>query len=466
MNLKEVGQIVWLGLGLTPRLSRLVFRKYSTTSSLKHTSAYLIAHIAENISYSVIGNKLFKQRSISIAAYLISISIRILMRDCKDFEIWYSMMKTQTMNSYFTEGGNLALEAYKSVSRPTNFSEKYEIIKSAAYGSNIRLLEEILLNQAWASECPGFVEFIRGLIKFNLSSPEWIDEFVLSKKKYESSIKFSSRDNSEILPEFYHNVRNFLSRSEMSLIFREVTLLDERDTTTYDDRSLCIGSVVVLVSCDTVYFEIFIKSFLSSLRRHNKKNLVKVILVTGSDFLPETTSVLIEEITRVDVNCIIEVQPTEYNPGLFSSVVRFLSAEVTSDLFGADVVILDVDLSVDFCLDDYFESSSCDVYCVVHDDVSVPWARYNASFFYFKRNRDAMSIIRLSSAYSNSMLKRHGGWTLDQTSLVLAVEFYVSIGRTISIGRIPQAIIIRWSANTPAHLYRDRSQSKLNVLKQ
>jgi hypothetical protein len=466
MNLKEIGTIVWLGLGLIPRLLRISFHGYKSTSSIKYTAAYVTAYIAESVSYSRIGNRFFKQRAIRIAAYLVSISTYLLRGGCKDFEIWFSMMKTQTMNSYFIEGASIACEVYKlSISRPTNFFQKQEIVKSAAYGSNICLLEEIISNQSWVGECPGFQEFIRGIVKFNLNSSDWVDQLALSKQKYEASILFTGRDGSRELPEFYHNVRNFLSRPAVNMIFQRVATLENQDFLAGDNSNLVMRPLLVLVSCDEAYFVIFITNFINSFRRNNN-NLVKIILVKGAGSLSEATVAMIEKITNGDSKCTIEVQETEHNPGLVSSLERFLSAEITSEIFETDVVILDVDLSVDFCLNDYFKGSIHDISCVVNHEVSVPWARYNAGIFYFKRNRNALNVIRLNAAYSNSILSRNGGWTLDQSSLMLAIEFYISIGEFISIGSIPRAIPIRWSANTPPHLYRDRSQSKLNVLKQ
>ena len=448
------------------RVFTLVYFGYRSTRSIKYTVSILLVRLAGLVSHSDFGNKIFKHRARNVAAYLVSKSTSLLGKQYQAFDLFYSMMVTQTRNSFFREGSQLASQVYgMSLSHSIDFSQKYEIVKSAAYDSNIRLLEEIASNDSWTGCHPGFSNFIRGIIQFSFKSPGWSDQFQLSKEKYESSLLDDIIKTNTELPEMYHNSRNFLCSRHVEQVFLDVELLgtEHPEPNVFLDKS--VREMLVLVSCDETYFLIFIDNFMKNLRKHNK-NLVIIILVKDSGSLTELTKKIIEELISADSKCIIELRITEFNPGLLSSLERFISAEATSNSYNSDVLIVDIDLSIDFCLNDYFMSATHDISCVIHHGVCVPWARYNAGVFHFRRTSDALNIIRLSIAYANRMLSDNGGWTLDQSALTLAIHFYSSIGRCVVIRNISPTIPMRWSAKTPYEFYRKRARGKLEIMRQ
>ncbi len=287
-----------------------------------------------------------------------------------------------------------------------------------AYSGDYDLLYRMLGVIRTRVDTDALAKLIEGILKFSKNEIGWINELSESSSAYHN--KFVEGTEKSALMRFSQNY-HYEDEYWPSLKAAISPFVDSNEYR-------IDNSIIVLVSCDYSYFEIFSKYFCKRIRKKNSHTIL--FFVVARDL--EEVSKIVTFARQLEQYGDIEVYPKigvhdEYKHdvdfGLLASVERFIIANDVMRKRKTSVLILDIDLDSNFSIQALVRGLKSDVSFAVDSAAVVPWGRYSAGICYFKYSNISLTFLLLVKVYIQFALNERGEWTLDQTAAAVVIDY-------------------------------------------
>jgi hypothetical protein len=125
----------------------------------------------------------------------------------------------------------------------------------------------------------------------------------------------------------------------------------------------------------------------------------------------------------------------------------------------SNLVILDIDLKIDFAVTELFVNSENCVSLPMCWS-GVPWGRYAAGLTYFPYSNFSIYFLNLMKEYFSFALKHGPQWTLDQATFAVVVEYVRSKHINFQLHDIGIELYLKATRTTPMRLRGAKNRAK------
>lgn len=285
---------------------------------------------------------------------------------------------------------------------------RFNMMLAAAYDANLEILEKMLTCAEFIPSSPGASQYLEALIAYGSASSGWEDKLRACRQAFGRLDKDSGP-----IPEYVEHASNYFDRQH----WEETLRTSFRDPATYPDLNREVDTVV-LVSCDLSYFLIWSEHFCKSLRRQSV-NVIHFALVNDADSDRAEALRHSKKLQRFGPIRLSYHSANGANPGLLSSVYRFMIASDIMREVRCNVVIADIDSSFPsgFVLDRVVRNMSAEIGFTLNERCFVPWARMNAGLCGFRYSGNSLSFLNSLKAYLRMAMDNGASWTIDQAAI-------------------------------------------------
>lgn len=191
------------------------------------------------------------------------------------------------------------------------------------------------------------------------------------------------------------------------------------------------SDLVILISMDTKFLKAYGPYLFFIANALQKYHFHFHIIGNDSHGSVEESTKLFDAIRRfrgqdgIKPSFSYEPSPRVPSPRTYYACGRYLIADKVMNMFGADVYIMDADLTIDKDPKSYFEAlKKFDVALPMMDAVMgvSPWRRFMAGNVYVKNNDNGMNFINTVKRYILNNIDKDNSWMLDQNALDYAFE--------------------------------------------
>jgi glycerol-3-phosphate cytidylyltransferase-like family protein len=337
-------------------------------------------------------------------------------------------------------GGSVDLDA----------DQRFTMIMSAAYSGDLELLTQMRDARTFLPPVPGLLEYVEALLALDSGGRSWMRWFSDCRKTFDSS-----QPESQLKPEYVEQASNFFDPDLTDSVFRQA--IGRLDRSVVVPRS---QRAKLIVSCDVLYFSIFSEFFCSNVRKLSSIPIHIVVVVVNQD---DRASAL-QQWRKLQYLSDIEIElvqvPDDVAVGVFSSTARFLAASKTMRKFGMDVIVSDIDLKIDFDVEDIFSNLRSSIGLPRFDACLVPWARLNAGLAFFRSSPMSLMFLSLLAAYLEFAIRNGANWTLDQAALYVTWTFCREHDYDFTIEDVGLVITTSASRRVPRRLRKRKFEAK------
>ena len=285
---------------------------------------------------------------------------------------------------------------------------RFNMMLAAAYDANLEILEKMLTYAQFIPSSPGARQYLEALIGYGSGASDWEDKLRACRRAFERLDKAPGP-----IPEYVEHASNYFHRPHWEATLRT----SFRHPAAYPDLNREVETIV-LVSCELSYFLIWSEHFCKSLRQQNV-NVVHFALVNDADSDQAEALRHSKKLQRFAPIRLSYHPAYGANPGLLSSVYRFMIASDIMREVKCNVVIADIDSSFPsgFVVDRVVRSMSAEIGFTLNERCFVPWARMNAGLCGFRYSGNSLSFLDSLKAYLRMAMDNGASWTIDQAAI-------------------------------------------------
>jgi hypothetical protein len=319
---------------------------------------------------------------------------------------------------------------------------------SVAYSQDDNLIEKILEMSADLCLRPGLPELLKACLEFRRNDSSWIITMNASKMKVTSLDRNEIRDS-----EFLKYTKNFHSQDMYFNLFDQIKL-SEVD----EDKEKFAHETTCLVSCDLKYFIIFSEFFCKHFRIKNDHPLIFIVVLENDSNLVEFAKAC-NRLTKFAAVQVRSRQAILDNLGVEVTNERYILAPELMIERKSNLVILDIDLKIDFAVTELFmKSKNC--LSLPLGLSGVPWGRYVAGLTYFPYSNFSIYFLNLMKEYFSFALKHGPQWTLDQATFAVVVEYVRSKHINFQLHDTGIELYLKATRTTPMRLRGAKNRAK------
>ena len=317
---------------------------------------------------------------------------------------------------------------------------------SVAYSQDDNLIQKILEMHADLCLRPGLPELLKACLEFRRNDPSWVNTMNASKMKVTSLDRKYIRDS-----EFLKYTKNFHPQ-DMYL-----ELLDQIKLSRVDEKQLT-DQTIGLITCDLKYFIIFSEFFCRHFRIKNDLPLIFTVVLENNPNLLEFNEVC-NRLNKYDAIQVRSRRAKLDNLAVEVTNERFILAPELMIERKSNLVILDIDLKIDFAVTELFvHSENCLSLPICWS--GVPWGRYAAGLSYFPYSNFSIYFLNLMKEYFSFALKHEPQWTLDQATFAVVVEYVRSKQINFQLHDIGIELYLQATRATPMRLRSAKNRAK------
>ena len=325
-------------------------------------------------------------------------------------------------------GKKLFFSKLISSTKDLSFAIEY-ILNAAVYTGDKLFINLLIQSKLFVQSTPMIQSFLVAISAFMNREHDWVDKFELAGSYAKQNFKKSGSH-----PNYSIELFNFINFATIQTNFENLI-------STYDfkiGKNINSDHVVVVVSCDIKYFNIYGESFIRNFFKINDL-VLNIIIVHSDELIPLQLQKNSQSLLLLYPKLQIYFEFSKINIAVSASSFRFKYALDQIQNFKSNVIILDIDFNPAVDLIQYTTPMfPKDISVAINMNCFFPWGVYGVGVSFFKCTSNTELFLVLYNYYIHELLKDSAKWTVDQTTFTIIHHFFKVNNLEISLNDISE----------------------------